>query len=96
MPTYEYRCPSCGFQFEEFQSILDDPITECPKCHKTTHRIISGGAGLIFKGSGFYETDYKRKGERRPSSDSPLSKKAAASSADTGTAPGAAGTPAKK
>lgn len=62
MPTYEYGCKSCGYRFEEFQSIVDDPIKVCPKCHKeTVERLVSGGAGLIFKGSGFYITDYKNK-----------------------------------
>ena len=63
MPTYQYRCKTCGHEFEEFQAISDDPITVCPKCTGETHRVISGGVGLIFKGSGFYITDYKRKGE---------------------------------
>jgi putative FmdB family regulatory protein len=64
MPTYEYRCTECGHEFEEFQAISDPPITICPKCKGKTERIISGGTGLIFKGSGFYITDYKNK-ERR-------------------------------
>jgi len=60
MPTYEYGCNTCGYRFEEFQSITDDPIVKCPKCEKSTvKRLVSGGAGLIFKGSGFYITDYK-------------------------------------
>ncbi len=60
MPTYEYGCKACGYRFEEFQSISDDPIITCPKCEKSTlERLVSGGAGLIFKGSGFYITDYK-------------------------------------
>lgn len=63
MPTYQYRCKNCRHEFEEFQSMSDDPITVCPKCGGETHRVISGGTGLIFKGSGFYITDYKRKGE---------------------------------
>ena len=61
MPTYEYHCESCGYEFEEFQAISAAPILICPKCGGTTRRIISGGAGLIFKGTGFYVTDYKRK-----------------------------------
>lgn len=62
MPTYEYGCKACGYRFEEFQSIVDDPVTVCPKCKKeSVERIMSGGAGLIFKGSGFYITDYKNK-----------------------------------
>ncbi len=71
MPTYHYRCRACGHEFEEFQSMSDDPITVCPKCGGETHRLISGGTGFIFKGSGFYATDYKRKGEssKEPSGD---------------------------
>ena len=60
MPTYEYYCTSCGFEFEEFQSIASEPITVCPKCNSQVKRKISGGSGLIFKGSGFYITDYKK------------------------------------
>ena len=60
MPTYEYYCTACRFEFEEFQSIASEPIQVCPKCKaKTVQRKISGGTGLIFKGSGFYITDYK-------------------------------------
>ena len=61
MPTYQYRCPHCQYEFEEFQHITDKPITTCPRCKKNTHRIISGGAGFIFKGSGFYITDHRSK-----------------------------------
>ena len=61
MPTYEYYCTSCGFEFEEFQSIASEPINICPKCEGQVKRKISGGTGLIFKGSGFYITDYKNK-----------------------------------
>jgi putative FmdB family regulatory protein len=63
MPTYEYACPKCGHQFEQFQSMRDDPLKVCPKCKKTgLKRLVGGGAGLIFKGTGFYITDYKNKG----------------------------------
>jgi len=62
MPTYEYACPKCGHTFERFQSMSDAPLKKCPKCKKTgVKRLIGGGAGLIFKGSGFYITDYKNK-----------------------------------
>ncbi|MBL7191353.1 zinc ribbon domain-containing protein [bacterium] len=61
MPTYDYKCNVCKYRFEEFQSILSKPITICPRCGGKVERLISGGAGLIFKGAGFYETDYKRK-----------------------------------
>src|SRR3954468_1916878 len=63
MPTYEYVCPKCGHEFEQFQSMNDQPLTTCPKCGKKgVKRLIGGGAGLIFKGSGFYITDYKNQG----------------------------------
>ena len=62
MPTYEYACPKCGHAFELFQSMRAAPVTLCPKCKKKgVKRLIGGGAGLIFKGSGFYITDYKAK-----------------------------------
>jgi len=61
MPTYEYRCKSCGYEFEEFQTMSADPLIMCPKCAKPAlKRLMSSGAGLIFKGSGFYLTDYKK------------------------------------
>jgi len=60
MPTYEYACSACGHQFEEFQSIMAKPLTKCPECKKKkVKRLISAGAGFIFKGSGFYITDYR-------------------------------------
>jgi putative FmdB family regulatory protein len=60
MPTYEYECEACGHKFEKFQSITADPIKKCPKCgKKKVRRLIGTGAGLIFKGSGFYITDYR-------------------------------------
>lgn len=58
MPTYEYRCPE-GHQFEVFQRISDDPGAECPECGREAERVISGGAGFLFKGEGFYITDYR-------------------------------------
>lgn len=61
MPTYEYRCQECGHQFEKFQSIMENPLRKCPLCRGKVKRLISSGAGLIFKGSGFYITDYKKK-----------------------------------
>jgi putative FmdB family regulatory protein len=61
MPTYSYRCKSCEHHFEEWQKISDDPLVTCPSCGKNgLVRVIGGGAGLIFKGSGFYLTDYKK------------------------------------
>lgn len=62
MPTYDYVCDQCGHEFEAFHSMKDDPIQICPECNaKKVRRMIGSGAGIIFKGSGFYETDYKRK-----------------------------------
>jgi len=63
MPTYEYECQKCGHRFSEFQRIVDPPIKDCPKCTRKgcVEQLISGGSGLIFKGSGFYVTDYKNK-----------------------------------
>ncbi len=61
MPTYEYFCPKCGHEMEAFQSMKDDPLKKCPACGKPSlKRKVGGGAGLIFKGTGFYITDYKK------------------------------------
>jgi putative FmdB family regulatory protein len=62
MPTYEYACQKCGHEFEQFQSMRDLPLKKCPKCRKAgLKRLVGSGAGLIFKGTGFYITDYKNK-----------------------------------
>ncbi len=61
MPTYDYKCLDCGYKFEYFQSMKDDPLQVCEKCGGQLKRLIGAGLGPIFKGSGFYETDYKRK-----------------------------------
>jgi len=60
MPTYEYKCTSCGHTFEAVQSMNDKPLSRCPKCKSAVRRVINGGIGIIFKGSGFYTTDYKK------------------------------------
>jgi putative FmdB family regulatory protein len=78
MPTYQYHCPHCRHDFEEFQSMNDDPIDVCPKCQGKPHRIITGGAGFLFKGSGFYITDnrskdYKSKADADKPASSPAS-----------------------
>ena len=60
MPTYDYLCDNCGHKFEKFQSITARPLRKCPECgKKQLKRLIGAGAGIIFKGSGFYETDYR-------------------------------------
>jgi len=61
MPTYEYECTHCGHNFEAFQKMSDEPLSNCPKCSRKVKRLISSGAGIIFKGAGFYATDYRKK-----------------------------------
>lgn len=74
MPTYEYQCPS-GHVFEKFSPTMTSAKSAtCPKCGKRAKRLISGGAGLVFKGSGFYITDYKRAGEKKPAAETTPSK----------------------
>ena len=60
MPTYDYHCDACEHDFEEFQSMLDKPLKKCPKCKKAKlRRLLGTGAAILFKGSGFYQTDYR-------------------------------------
>ena len=59
MPTYEYECRHCGHAFEAFQSMTDKPLRKCPECGGRVRRLIGAGAGVIFKGAGFYATDYR-------------------------------------
>lgn len=85
VPTYEYIC-SAGHAFEAFQKISERPKTKCPKCGKPAKRKISGGAGLVFKGSGFYITDYGKDGKgprKEPASDSASTTTAAAPAAES-------------
>jgi putative FmdB family regulatory protein len=90
MPTYEYQCPE-GHLFEKFQKMTDRPRAKCPVCGKPASRKISGGAGLVFKGSGFYITDYGKdgKGPRKPESE----KAAAEGKSDTAAKPDAKAAP---
>jgi len=60
MPTYDYKCASCGHVFEYFQAMSDEPLSTCPKCGGEVKRMIGGGTGIIFKGSGFYVTDNRK------------------------------------
>jgi putative FmdB family regulatory protein len=82
MPTYEYQCPS-GHQFELFQSITSESSARCPVCAKKARRLMSGGMGLIFKGSGFYETDYKGKNKSTGTGKSQRDKDAAKETSTT-------------
>lgn len=80
MPTYEYQCKKCGHKFEQFQSMQEEPIKKCPECKGVVKRMIGRGAGIIFKGKGFYQTDYKsscpgtKKHESKSSEASPCGK----------------------
>ena len=66
MPTYEYICKNCGYEFENFHSMSAEPIKICPECGKNeVIRKISGGTGIIFKGTGFYQTDYVNKQQQK-------------------------------
>lgn len=80
MPTYEYECGRCGHRFEQFQRITAPPRKKCPKCSGSVKRLLGTGAGLIFKGSGFYSTDYR----------SPTYQKAAKADAASASAPASA------
>ncbi len=85
MPTYEYECSSCNNRFDEFQSITANPISKCPKCSGPVKRLIGAGVGIIFKGSGFYTTDYKKSSDNTSTSKksedtSPAEKKESGSS----------------
>lgn len=87
MPTYEYLCKDCGYQFEQFQSITADSLKICPQCDKKgLKRLIGSGSGVIFKGSGFYQTDYRSENY----------KKAAKKAEDSGTTKEAGTKPQKK
>lgn len=71
MPTYQYQCKSCGHELEEFHSMSEPPLTHCPNCHtENLVRVMGTGAGLIFKGTGFYLTDYKKSGTSPASGES--------------------------
>ena len=81
MPTYDYLCDACGHKFELFQSINDNPIRKCPECKKPKLRRLFGtGAAIMFKGSGFYQTDYRSDSYKRQAS---ADKPAESSSSDT-------------
>lgn len=92
MPTYDYQCNNCGHKFEKFQSMTASVLRKCPECGKMElKRLIGAGAGVIFKGSGFYETDYRSDGYKQsakkdsPKSDDTAGKKETASSDATKT-----------
>lgn len=98
MPTYEYECGACGHKFEKFQSITAEPIKVCPQCSKKkVKRLIGTGAGLIFKGSGFYITDYRSdsyKNSAKSDSSSSSPTKTSETSTSTGSSSSSAKAPA--
>ena len=86
MPTYDYECQACGHAWELFQSMEDSPVKSCPECKKRKAKRLMGlGAGLIFKGSGFYETDYKRAGSDKKEGGGESSSSDSSSSESKGT-----------
>ncbi|MDR1307890.1 MAG: zinc ribbon domain-containing protein [Treponema sp.] len=97
MPTYEYECKSCGHSFEAFQSMTEEPLKECPRCGKEVRRLINGGGGIIFKGSGFYVTDKGRgtktasKSGEAPAGSGEKGREAPAGNASCASCPAAAG-----
>lgn len=98
MPTYEYVCAE-GHAFEEIQKMSDSPIERCPVCGAAAERRLSGGAGLIFKGSGFYITDYGKDGKgprKEPEPSAPAASDSSSSAAPASPAPAAPATPAAK
>ncbi|MBI1370603.1 MAG: zinc ribbon domain-containing protein [Planctomycetes bacterium] len=105
MPTYDYRCDNCGHEVEVFQSITAKPLRKCPECGKNTFkRLIGTGAGVLFKGDGFWQTDYRSEGYKKaadaekPKSETKSETKSdsAASSSDAKPAKPAESKPAKK
>jgi len=95
MPTYEYECKKCGYNFEVFQSMSDEPLKTCVKCGSEVRRLIFGGAGVIFKGSGFYVTD-KAAGKtagKGKGSDSKTSKTESKTTETSGTAQSTSASP---
>ena len=75
MPTYDYICNKCDHTFEYFQAMSDTPLENCPECKSKVRRLVSGGSGLIFKGSGFYFTDYVKKDSSEKKEKSTANKK---------------------
>lgn len=84
MPTYDYECRKCGHVFEKFHSMTAKPRVRCPECRAVAKKMLGVGAGIIFKGSGFYETDYRRKSGSPPSSETSDSKPKETTKSETG------------
>lgn len=84
MPTYEYECRTCGYTFERVQNMSDEPVKTCPECGESVRRLIFGGSGVIFKGSGFYVNDSKGKNSAAPKADKAAKADASGSTDSTG------------
>lgn len=93
MPTYEYQCDACDHNFDEFQAMSDPPLKKCPKCKKSKLRRIFGtGAAILFKGSGFYQTDYRSESYKSAAkADQEAAKPSAGDKKETGGAAGTSG-----
>jgi putative FmdB family regulatory protein len=91
MPTYDYQCDACGHTFDEFQSINADPLTKCPECNKKKlRRLLGAGAAVVFKGSGFYQTDYRSDSYKKAAaSDKSTSDSSSSSSSSSDSKPAA-------
>ncbi len=97
MPTYDYQCQKCGHRFEIFQSMRDERLTDCPldSCEGPVKRLLGTGAGIIFKGSGFYETDYRSDSYKKAAkADKPAGDSGGGSSSPSESKPAAAPSPA--
>ena len=96
MPTYEYECKKCG-QFDKFQRITEPKLKKCPTCKGPVKRLLGAGSGIIFKGSGFYQTDYRsdsyKRGSKSDTSGSTSSSSASTPSSSAGAPGSSAGTP---
>jgi putative FmdB family regulatory protein len=97
MPTYDYICDACGHEFEAFESIKADPQTECPSCHEAKlRRKIGAGAAILFKGSGFYQTDYRSESyKQRAAADKPSESSGSSKPAESSSSPPAKSDPPK-
>ncbi|MDA0577280.1 MAG: zinc ribbon domain-containing protein [Verrucomicrobia bacterium] len=87
MPTYDYECQKCGHTFEQFQRITEDPLKRCPKCKGKIRRLVGTGAGIIFKGSGFYQTDYRSDSYKQGKKSEPAASTPAAPTTSSPSAP---------